>query len=218
LANPAIAGSLGGFAAKINGACGTNYTATTVIPQLGLSGVFNASNALFRGIEVTGRVRLQRTLALDYSYDIQSSQQFGEPASVLVNNPFTLDGGQINGVPVHKGSLALDYSEHGLEAQVEGYYTGIGNTLNRPAYTFFNGFVSKALGTHYGLTLSAYNLFNQNSQIYGYFGQQLPNPTNQYAPAYVGAVAQDIAVGFASQAELLGLEPRIITLSLTARM
>jgi len=169
-------------------------------------GVFNASSALFRGIEISGRVRIHPQIALDYSYDIQSSQQFGEPVGVLVNNPYLLDGGQINGIPVHKGSLALDYTnrQHGMEAQLQAYYVGIGNTLNRPAYTFFNGFVTQSLGKHVSLTLSAYNLFNQNAQIYGYFGEQLPNPTNQYTAPYSGPIGQSLVTGFGTSAELLG--------------
>ncbi len=218
LANPTIAGSLAGFATKINSACGTNYTAATVVPHLGLSGVFNASSALFRGIELTGRVRVAPQVAVDYSYDIQSSQQFGEPVDVLVNNPFLLDGGQINGIPVHKGSISVDYSNRrGFEAQLQGYYVGVGNTLNRPAYTFVNGFVSRALGRRLTVTLSAYNLFNQASQIYGYFGEQLPNPENHYAAPYTNAITQSLTTGFGTSAELLGLQPRIVTLSFTTR-
>jgi hypothetical protein len=218
LANPTIAGSLAGFATKINGACGTTYTAATVVPHLGLSGVFNASSALFRGVEVTGRVRVAHDVAVDYVYDIQSSQQFGEPVGVLTNNPYILDGGQIVGVPVHKGSLSVDYSAHGLEAQLQGYYVGVNNTLNRPAYTFFNGFISHRLGQHLSATLSAYNVFNQNALTYGYFGEQLPNPENQYQPGYSNAVQQSVQSGFGSQAELLGLEPRLVTLSLTLKL
>lgn len=219
LANPAIAGSLGGFAGKINSACGTNYTAATVTSVLGLSGVFNASSALFRGIEVTGRVRVTPRMRVDYSYDIQSSQQFGEPANVLANNPFILDGGQIVGVPVHKATVGLDaVNGHGLEGQIQAYYVSVNNTLNRAGYTFFNGFLSMALGRHVTATLSAYNLFNSDQQIYGYFGAQVANPTNQYAPAYNDPISQAVAVGFATQAERMGLEPQLITLSLTARM
>ncbi|HEY4441099.1 MAG TPA: TonB-dependent receptor, partial [Candidatus Elarobacter sp.] len=220
LSNPTIASSLPGFAAKINSACGTNYDATSIIPHLGLSGVFNASSALFRGIELTGRIRVRPQIAIDFGYDILSAQQFGEPANVLANNPYILDGGQINQIPVHKATLAVDFTNRpaGLEAQLQGYYVGIGNTLNRPAYTFFNGFISKSLGKHYSLTVSAWNLFNQNALIYGYFGEQLPNPTNQYTAPYVGPVQQSLATGFGSSSELLGLNPRIVTVQLTTRM
>lgn len=218
LANPSIAGSLAGFAGKINAACGTTYTAANVSSVLGLSGVFNASSALFRGVELTGRIRVTPQVRLDYVYDIQSSQQFGEPTGVLVNNPYVRDGGQIVGIPVHKGSLSADYSAGGFEAQLQGYYVGVNNTLNRPAYTFFNGFISHTLGKHVTATLSGYNLFNQNALIYGYFGEQLPNPENQYQSGLQDPVSQAVNVGFGTSSELLGLEPRLVTLSVSFKL
>jgi outer membrane receptor for ferrienterochelin and colicin len=218
LANPSIAGSLGGFASKINAACGTTYTAQDVSQALGLSGVFNASSALYRGVELTGRIRVTPQVRLDYVYDVQSSQQFGEPISALENNPFLLDGGQIVGIPLDKGSLSADYSLRGFESQLAGYYVGLNNTLNRPAYTFFNAFVSQKIGKHLTATLSSYNVFNQNAQIYGYFGEQVPHAVNQYtAPGLQTGIGQSInpSIGYATDAELLGLEPRLITLSMT---
>lgn len=220
LANPSIAGSLAGFASKINATCGTNYTASTVSQRLGLSGVFNASSALFRGLEFSGRVRVTPDFSLDYGYDIQSSQQFGEPVSILVNNPFVLDGGQIISIPVHKGSLTFDYANNrrGFEAQIEGYYVGDNNTLNRPAYTFFNGFVSKSFGGGLKATLSASNLFDQNSLDYGYFGHQLPNNENQYQAPFNSPISQTLTAGFGTPDELFGLSPRLITFSLSERI
>jgi outer membrane receptor for ferrienterochelin and colicin len=220
LANPAIAGSLGGFAQKINAACGTTYTASTVSSVLGLSGVFNAASALYRGVEISGRVRIMPQVRLDYSYDVQSSQQFGEPVSALMNNPFLLDGGQIVGIPLQKGSLAADYSNRGFEGQIQGYYIGNNNTLNRPAYTFFNAFLSQAVGKHASLTLSAYNVFNQNAQQYGYFGEQLPHQLNQYQPAGETALGQVLNpnIGLSSLAELDGMQGTLVTLSLTLKI
>jgi outer membrane receptor protein involved in Fe transport len=221
LANPAIAGSLAGFAQKINAACGTTYTASTVSSALGLSGVFNASSALFRGVEIGGRVRIMPQVRLDYSYDVQSSQQFGEPISALINNPFLLDGGQIVGIPLQKGSLAADYSNRGFEGQLQGYYIGNNNTLNRPAYTFFNAFISQSIGKHASLTLSGYNVFNQNAQQYGYFGEQLPHQINQYQPAgpqtAIGQVLNP-NIGLSSLAELDGMQGALVTLSLTLKI
>ena len=214
LANPAIAGSLAGYASKINSACNTNFTAATVGSVLGLSGVFNASNALFRGIETTGRIRVTKQVALDYVYDIQSSQQFGEPISILQSNPFVLDGGQIVGIPIQKGSLTFDYANRGFEGQIQGYYVGNNNTLNRPSYTFFNGFLSKNLTKNAGVTFSMFNVFNQNAQSYGYFGEQLPNAVNSYHTQYSDPIAQYLAYG-GTQDELMGLQGRLVTLSVS---
>jgi TonB dependent receptor/Carboxypeptidase regulatory-like domain/TonB-dependent Receptor Plug Domain len=222
LANPVIASQLAGYASKISGAgCGVTYTAADIASQLGLNEPINAATALYRGLEFTGRVRVTPQFAMDYDYDIQSSQQFGEPVQVLTNNPALLDGGQIYGVPLHKGSLTFDYNNHrsGLQTQIQGYYIGNNNTLNRPAYTFFNGFVAKQLPHGLRLTLSAENLFNQDAQLYGYFGQQVPYAQNQYATGYTGgAIGQALQNGFTTNDEELGLQPRMVTLTLSAKL
>jgi outer membrane receptor for ferrienterochelin and colicin len=218
LANPVVAGSLGAYATKINSACpGDTYTAATVSQVLGLNGYFNASNALFRGIETTGRIRVTKEIALDYEYDIQSSQQFGEPLQVLQNNPYILDGGQILAIPLQKGSLTFDYSTGGFEGQLQGYWTGNNNTLNRPAYTFFNGFVSQKLTKNVSLGLSVYNVFNQNAQDYGYFGEQAPHVINQYNTQTNDPIQQYLLYGGTTN-ELLGIQSRLATLSLTIRI
>jgi outer membrane receptor for ferrienterochelin and colicin len=215
LANPVIAGSLAGFATKINSACpGDTYTAANVAQVLGLSGYFNASNALFRGFEFSGRIRATKQIALDYEYDIQSSQQFGEPLQVLINNPYVLDGGQIEGIPLQKGSLTLDYTNRGFEGQVEGYYEGNNNTLNRPAYTFFNGFLTQKLTKNVGLGVSVFNIFNQNAQSYGYFGVQSPHVINQYNVQTNDPIQQFLLYGGTTNEEM-GLQPRLATLTLT---
>jgi outer membrane receptor for ferrienterochelin and colicin len=218
LANPIIAGELGAYATKINAACpGANYTAATVGGVLGLNGYFNASNALFRGIETTGRIRVTKQVAINFEYDIQSSQQFGEPLQVLQNNAYILDGGQILSIPLQKGSAAFDYSSGGFEGQIEGYYVGNNNTLNRPAYTFFNGFVSQKFSKNVGLTLSVFNVFNQNAQSYGYFGEQAPHVINPYNTQTNDPVQQFLLYG-GSTNELLGLQSRMATLSLMLRI
>jgi outer membrane cobalamin receptor len=217
--SPALTPFLAGFATKINAACGTHYDATTVLQALGVSTPFNISSALFRGIELKGRVRIAPTVYADVVYDIQSSQQFGIPASVLVNNPFLLNGGQIYEIPLHKGSLTLDYNDHhGIEAQLAGNYVGVNNTLNRPGYTMFNGFVSKDLTRTTTVTVGASNLFNENVQLYGYFGHQLEAATNQYQAQASTPIQQAVVYGFGTQEEQLGLTPRIIILSVSQRI
>jgi outer membrane receptor protein involved in Fe transport len=219
LANPQIAGALAGFATKINAACATDFTAATVSQRLGLSGYFNSASALFRGIEASGRIRVAPWFRFDYSYDIQSSQQFGEPVNVLINNPFTLNGGQIYAIPVHKFNVGADYTGlRGYEAQLQLYYIGNNNTLNRPAYTYYNAFLAKTLTRDVALTLSAYNLFNQNAQNYGYFGEQLPAPTNAFYTGNASAIGQVVGIGPGTSEELFGLQPRLITLQVNVRI
>jgi outer membrane receptor for ferrienterochelin and colicin len=220
LANPAIAGELGGFASKINSACGTSFTSGTIGSRLGLSGYFNASNALFRGLEISGRIRATKQLALDYVYDVQSSQQFGEPYSILINNPYVLDGGQIIGIPLQKASATLDYTNRagGLEAQVAGYYTGVNNTWNRQPFAYFNGFVTKQVTKGIQATFSVYNMFENAVQYYGYFGAQVPHATNQFYTGPGDAVGQAITNGFGTQNELFGIGPRAFSFDLSTHI
>ncbi len=219
LNDPVIVANLPGFAQKISSVCGLNLNSQTVLPYLGISTAYNATNALYRGLELSGRVRATRQFYVDYSYDVQSSQQTGIPITILVNNPFVIDGGQIYGIPVHKGSLTADFNDlHGLETQIQGYYVGDNNTLNRPAFTFFNGFVSHSVGRGLRATLSATNLFNQNWQLYGYFGHQLFVPENGFQPQAKTSIQQAVTLGNGTQEEEMGLSPRVILFSLSAQI
>jgi outer membrane receptor for ferrienterochelin and colicin len=219
LANPAISSQLAAFAAKINSQCpGLDLTAATVSSVLGLSEYVNAASGLVRGVEATGRLRVAPWIRFDGVYDIQSSRQFGQPVGFLQANPFALDGGQVYAIPVHKFSVGADYTGlRGYEAQLQLYYIGNNNTLNRPAYTYYNGFLSKSFGRNLSLTLSAYNLFNQNAANYGYFGLQQPAPTNPYYTGDSSALGQATGIGLSTQEELFGLQPRLITIQLNAR-
>jgi outer membrane receptor protein involved in Fe transport len=137
-----------------------------------------------------------------------------------MNNPFILDGGQIVGIPVHKGSVTFDYNDrpHGFEAQLEGYYIGSNNTLNRPAYTFFNAFASKSVARNLTLTVSGENIFNQDAQVFGFFGEQLPNAQNNVVPGFTGgAIGQAVTDGFGTQTELFGLSPALVEVTLSAK-
>ena len=217
IANPLV--NLPGYATKIGQSCGLDLTPATVIPYLGVSQTFNAASGLFRGIELSGRVRGTPQFYLDYVYDIQSAEQTGITATNLTTSPFVIDNAQIAGIPVHKASLTGDYNNlHGLEAQIEGFYIGDNNTLNRPGYTFFNGFVSKSLEHNLKATVSITNLFDQNAQTYGYFGHQLFVPENQFATPSKTAIEEAVNVGNTSQTELLGLSPRVLTVSISARI
>lgn len=220
LANPAISSLLQAFANKINSQCpGRVLSAADVSSVLGLSEYVNAASGLVRGIEGTARVRVAPWIRFDGTYDIQSSQQFGQPAQFLQANPFSLDGGQVYAIPVHKFSVGADYTGvRGYEAQLQLYYIGNNNTLNRPAYTYYNGFISKTFGHNLSMTLSGYNLFNQNSANYGYFGLQQAAPTNQYYTGDSSALGQATNVGLGTQTELFGLQPRLITVQLNARI
>jgi outer membrane receptor protein involved in Fe transport len=219
LTNPIIASELAAYAQKIGGVCGLPLNATTVLPYLGISTTYNAASALYRGLELSGRLRATPRFYADFVYDIQRSVLSGLPASILVNNPTLINGAQIYAIPVHKASLTFDYSDlQGLEAQVEGYYIGNNNDLNRPAYTFFNAFVSQSLLPHVKATISAENLFNQNAQFYGYFGHQQYVPVNGYQTPTTNAIQEAVVYGNATAFEQFGLPPRLLEFSLSLQI
>ncbi len=218
LNDPILASSFGGYAAKINSTCGSKYNATTVLSALGITTTYNAASALYRGLEFNGRVRLDPKYYVDYTYNVQSSQLTGVPTTILANNPFLINDAQIYEIPVHTGSLTFDYDDHhGIETQLQGNYIGDNNQLNRPAYTYFNGFVSKTIGKHLRATLSSTNVFDQNVQLYGYFGHQLLAPVNSFAAHASTSIGQAVALGNLTQLEEIGLSPRQVTLSLSAQ-
>jgi|GEM_PF-909152 len=228
LNNPVLVGEFAGYAAKIQAACpGLGpLNAQTVLPYLGITTTYNAASALYRGVELSGRIRFHPKFYTDFNYDIQSSQQTGIPVSILVNNPFLNNNTQIVGIPVHKGSVTFDFNDQrGVEVQLQGYYIAGNNTLNRQAYTFFNGFISKSIAKNLTVALSAQNLFGQAVQQYGYFGHQVYNPENAYQPApnpaiagFTPGVQQAATLGNGTQEELLGLSPTLVTFSLSARI
>ncbi len=120
---------------------------------------------------------------------------------------------------MHKANLTADYNNlHGFEAQLEGYYVGDNNTLNRPAYTFFNGFVSKTLEHNLTASVGITNVFNQDVQLYGYFGHQLFAPENQYATNSANSIQQAVNFGNSTALEELGLSPRVVTVSVNLKI
>jgi outer membrane receptor protein involved in Fe transport len=214
LANPAIAPYLGNFATKIDTCPGDTgrYTAADVASALGLSAPANAATALYRGVEASGRIRISRQFRLDFTYNVQSAQQFGIPNQDLVNTPYLLDGGQVEGIPLQQATATIDYTHQGFETQFQGYYVGNNNTWNRPAFTYFNGFVSKKVTPRVTLTFSSFNVFNQIPQLYGYFGAGLAHETNQYNPSAPTQLQQAVIYGNQSWIEEMGLQPRTVKL------
>jgi outer membrane receptor for ferrienterochelin and colicin len=217
--NPIIAAELAAYAAKIGSVCGATLTPATVLPYLGVSTTFNAASALYRGVEFTGRLRATPQFYADFVYDIQRSVLFGVPDSILAQNPTLINGAQIYAIPVHKGSLTLDFNDHrGIEAQIEGYYIGNNNDLNRPAYTFFNGFVTKTVSRNASFTLSANNLFDQNVSFYGYFGHQLYVPVNSLVAPTSTSIQEAVAYGNGTSFEQFGLPPRLFQATLSLKI
>lgn len=205
---------------KIGSNCGLTLNSTTVLPYLGVNTTINVASAMYRGLLFQGRIRANPNFYMDFNYQISSAQQFGIPTQILQTpaDAWSINGGQIYEIPYQKGSASLDYQDlKGLEVQLTGNFVGNNNTFNRPAYTYFDAFITKKITNRVSLTLSGTNIFNQNVQLYGYYGQQVNAPTNQFwnFPSSVEAAVQ---TGLATGSEELGLSPPIVSATLSIRL
>lgn len=169
------AGLLAGYAAKIASAnCAGVDPANpaTVLPFLAVNTTFNATSAVSKGIEFSGHQRLNRQFGLDYAYNLQSVIQNGVADNILQSNPFIVNGGQVQGIPINQGNIGLDYLNGDLEVRTDGYVVGSNNPKSRPGYNTWDGFVSKGLTHGVTLTFGVTNIFDNAVQNYGFFGFQ----------------------------------------------
>ena len=199
---------LAGFAAKISSAGCPGVTVTnpsSVIPYLAVRTTYNAASALYKGVELSGRTRFSNRFYMDYTYDIQSAVQNGINDNILQNNPFIVNGAQIQGIPVNQGSMGFDYSTpQGWEARADGYFTGSNNVSQRPAYSLWNGFVGKQVSKNLSIKVGVYNIFDSAVQYYGYFGHQYFIPENHFFND-ANSIQQYLNTG---SGEEFGLTPR----------
>lgn len=173
---------LQGFANKLSGCPGVSTSnPSSIYPLLSLQYPTNTGQGRFQGVEIVGRQRVARQLAFDYSYDIQKASLNNIPDALLQSNWVLIPGGQIPLIPMHKATLAADITPgDGWELNITGNYVGNNNPEERPAFTYFNGFVNKQLTGLLSLNLGVQNIFNQDVQYYGYFGHQQFFPENKY--------------------------------------
>ncbi|HTJ26242.1 MAG TPA: TonB-dependent receptor [Candidatus Limnocylindria bacterium] len=159
--------------ARIEANCGDNFAfpASGVAGLLSLSQASNAASELARGIEISGRIRANRHLSFDYTYDVQSAAQYDVPAALLMTNPYVINGAQIAAIPLHKASLGIDVGARNIEARLDGSYVGDNNALARGAYTFFDLGVTGTLTRRTTLNVGVRNLFNEDAGLFALSGE-----------------------------------------------
>lgn len=164
------------YIARINAFCHGNATVT----DLSVSTNYNAAAARYRGIDLSGAFQLGRDVRMNADYGVQSATFIGVPDSILSQNVFIINGSQTSGIPLDKANLGIEYANRiGFDVQLEGHFIANNNPYNRPAFTFFNGSVSKKAG-YADFAISINNLFNTAAQRYGYFGLGVFRPENQF--------------------------------------
>ena len=180
--------------------------------QFGVNETFNAGSARYRGIDVEASVGLARNVTMDGYYVVQSAAFSGMPDYILQNNTGLINGAQIYGIPLHRASVGLGYSNpSGFAARMDGYYVDGNNGFHRPAYTYANMSIAKTFVPQ-GLTinLGVYNVFNSAAQQYGLVGLGTFQPQNQFGDPNATALSEG--------SEEYGLPVRQIMLTFTHKI
>ena len=203
---------LAAYLAQANLICNTTNAS---ISQLYFGTSYNAANARFRGIEIAGRYRINRRFYADYTYDIQSGVNYDLAPDILASNIYDINGSQIPGLVLHKGSLGLDFStQHGFEARFDTNYVGPGNAYGRPAFTYTNASLSQRFGRRTAVNLGIQNLFNQaSSNVYSVGGSSIFRPENQF-----GTDTSPLDQALNNGSAATGLLPTSFTFSITQRI
>ena len=190
---------------------------TDVYKFLAVPTTLNIGHELARGIELSGRQRLNPVVYIDYGYYIESSQLSGITDPVLIANPTLVNGGQQLGIPLRQATFSIDVAPGPWEFRLDNYYVGANNPLNRPAYWNSNAFITRSLNRGKTLlTLGGTNVFNSAVQFYGLQGSAPVVAVNSFAPP--GATGLDQFLSGANGAEEFGLTPPQLTFTLTQRL
>jgi len=179
--------------------------------NLSVSTNSNAGGGRFQGIELSGRYRFNPRFYADYAYDIQSGVLLGVPDALLMEDPNVINGAQIAGLPLQKGSLGLDYSSpSGFEARIDTYFLGPNNGYGRIGSLFYsNASISKDLTKHVAVNLGIQNLFASTVSNVSALGVAPYVAENQFGGG-------DTA--FSQGVQTYGLQPFEYTVSLTLKL
>jgi outer membrane receptor protein involved in Fe transport len=172
-------GALQAYINRLDSQCGLALNNASVLQYLSVSTTYNAAHALARGLEFSGRQRLNRIVYIDYGYYIESSIKTGISNEILLSNPTVVDGAQLAGIPLHQATISLDIAPGPWEFRLDNYYVGFNNPLNRPAYWHSDAFITHTFpGGRTSITLGGTNIFNSAVQVYGYLGYGTAPITN----------------------------------------
>jgi outer membrane receptor protein involved in Fe transport len=200
-------GALQTYLNRLQSECpGQNITASSLPQYLSVSTTYNAAQALARGVELTGRERVNRILYLDYGYYVESSTKDGIVNQILTSNPTVVNGAQLAGIPLHQATISVDIAPGPWEFRIDNYYSEFNNGLSRPSYWHSDAFLSRSLGKGTQITLGGTNIFNNAVQYYGLIGYGTAPITN--------SVSGNAPVA----SEEFGLAPAQLTLTLQQKL
>ncbi len=196
------------YAGVLNTTCGVS---TYNINSFGVSIPFNGGKAVYKGLNLQTKIPIVRGLEIDGNYAMQSAQFQNLQDSILVNNGGLLNGYQIYGVPVNTANAGVGYSSQfgAWTARFDEHFVSENNGFNRPSYNYATANASKTVGP-VTFNLGIYNVFNQNSQQFGYIGMGTQGYFNAFNPP-------DTTNPFNNNNEMYGLPVRQIWLTTTVR-
>ena len=161
------------------------------LANLTASAAVNAANARYQGIVFSTNVNILRNLSFSGDYNIQSAVFLNIPDSILMNNPFFVNGTQVQGTPLRKADMGFAYSNpRGAGVTFDGHFIDTNNGWNRPAFWFANASFSNNFGP-VTLNFGVNNIFNSVAQQYGYIGLGTYTPVNSFnASSFPNALAE----------------------------
>ena len=162
----------------VRGICGQSFD---VANGLGVSAAVNLGHVRAQGIEISGRQRFLRKLALDYDYGTDAVTLVGASPLLLSTNGTLVPGSQLPNVPLHQYNLAMNY-EFVRNANLRFGYHHISdnNTKNLGPYGYADAELTGPVGPG-RLAIAVNNLFNSEAFYQGLQNQGVATPTNSFA-------------------------------------
>lgn len=164
--------------AVVRGICGQTFDTNT---GLGISAPVNLGHVRAQGLEVSGRQRLIRRVALDYDYGIDAVQLVSAPVSLLVRQSTLIQGSQLPNVPLHQYNLGLNYEfVRNANVRIAYHHISDNNTKNLGPYGFADFVIAGPVGPG-RLGIAVNNLFGSQAFYQGLENIGVPLATNTYA-------------------------------------
>ena len=135
----------------------------------------NLGHVVYQGAELRFEQPLNETTGLLAAYGIDIAYPVDDPFAFDPAAPNVVAGEQFQGIPPHKGTLAIDHQNGSWGGRLEAAYESANNELNRPSYVVFNASLSRAIGRTQ-IALSALNLTNRYDDRFTLPGAGTPYP------------------------------------------
>lgn len=189
---------------SFNAACGRPAGDTA----FGVGTTINAAHATYRGLNLQGKLPLNRQFTVEAGWVVQSAYYTGLTYETMANDSNLLNNTQFNGIPLQTASFGVGYNNRRGQfgVNLDGWWTATNNGYDRPAYWYANANIYKTVGP-ITFNIGINNVFNTDAGLYGLIGFGVPSPQNFAGVGNTTALEQG--------AEEFALPPRQIWLTTT---